>query len=402
MPKTIAVIGALDTKGQEFSFVKAAIEQRGHRTLVVNTGVVGKPLFEPDITAAQVAEAGGTSLADLRQQADRGTAIDVMTSGVAIIANELYSQGKIDGILGMGGSAGTVIATSAMRELPVGFPKAMVTTLAAGDTTSYVGIKDIVLIPSVVDVAGVNRISARIYANAVGAIVGMVETAVPEIEERPLIAASMFGNTTELVDQCRAILDERGYETLVFHATGTGGRTMESLIADGYFAGVLDVTTTEWADELLGGVLSAGPERLDAAAKQGLPQVIAPGCVDMANFWAPDTIPDKYKDRKFYLWNPNISLMRTTPAENAQLGRILAEKANQSTGPVAFFLPQKGVSILDSPGGEFWWPEANEALFAAIKENVRDDIPVIELDNNINDEAFARAVTEQLLAFLVP
>ncbi|UCC52993.1 MAG: Tm-1-like ATP-binding domain-containing protein [Anaerolineaceae bacterium] len=402
MPKTIAVIGALDTKGQEFSFVKAAIEQRGHRTLVVNTGVVGEPLFEPDITAAQVAEAGGTSLADLRQQADRGTAIDVMTSGVAIIANELYSQGKIDGILGMGGSAGTVIATSAMRELPVGFPKVMVTTLAAGDTTSYVGIKDIVLIPSVVDVAGVNRISARIYANAVGAIVGMVETAVPEIEERPLIAASMFGNTTELVDQCRAILDERGYETLVFHATGTGGRTMESLIADGYFAGVLDVTTTEWADELLGGVLSAGPERLDAAAKQGLPQVIAPGCVDMANFWAPDTIPDKYKDRKFYLWNPNISLMRTTPAENAQLGRILAEKANQSTGPVAFFLPQKGVSILDSPGGEFWWPEANEALFAAIKENVRDDIPVIELDNNINDEAFARAVTEQLLAFLVP
>ena len=402
MPKTIAVIGALDTKGQEFSFVKAAIEQRGHRTLIVNTGVVGEPLFEPDITAAQVAEAGGTSLADLRQQADRGTAIDVMTLGVAIIANELYSQGKIGGILGMGGSAGTVIATSAMRELPVGFPKVMVSTLAAGDTTSYVGIKDIVLIPSVVDVAGVNRISARIYANAVGAIVGMVETAVPEIEERPLIAASMFGNTTELVDQCRAILDDRGYETLVFHATGTGGRTMESLIADGYFAGVLDVTTTEWADELLGGVLSAGPERLDAAAKQGLPQVIAPGCVDMANFWAPDTIPDKYKDRKFYLWNPNISLMRTTPAENAQLGRILAKKANQSTGPVAFFLPQKGVSILDSPGGEFWWPEANEALFAAIKENVRDDIPVIELDNNINDEAFAGAVTEQLLAFLVP
>jgi uncharacterized protein (UPF0261 family) len=400
MPKTIVVIGALDTKGQEFSFVKSAIEQRGHRSLIINTGVIGDPQFEPDITAVQVAEAGGTSLDTLRAQADRGTAIDVMTTGVAIVANDLYSQGKIDGILGMGGSAGTIIATSAMRELPVGFPKVMVSTLAAGDTSSYVGIKDIVLIPSVVDVAGVNSISARIYANAVGAIVGMVETTVPEIEERPLIAASMFGNTTQLVDQCRTILDEHGYETLVFHAKGTGGRTMETLIEDGYFVGVLDLTPTEWADELLGGVLSAGPQRLDAAAKQGIPQVIAPGCVDMANFWAPDTIPAKYKERKFYLWNPNVSLMRTTPPENAQLGRILAEKANRSSAPVAFFLPNKGVSILDSPGGEFWWPEANKALFAAIKENIRDDIPVFELDNNINDEPFARAVTEQLLAFL--
>jgi uncharacterized protein (UPF0261 family) len=263
-----------------------------------------------------------------------------------------------------------------------------------------VGTKDIVLIPSVVDVAGVNRISARIYANAVGAIVGMVDTAVPDIEEKPLIAASMFGNTTELVDRCRAILAGRGYETLVFHATGTGGRTMESLIEQGYFQGVLDVTTTEWADELLGGELSAGPERMDGAAQHGIPQIIAPGCLDMANFWGPETIPDKYKDRRFYHWNPNVTLMRTTPQENAELGRILAQKANQSSAPVAFFLPLKGVSILDSPGGEFWWPDADEALFGAIKENVRDDIPVFELDNNINDEAFAAAVTEKLLAFL--
>jgi uncharacterized protein (UPF0261 family) len=300
----------------------------------------------------------------------------------------------------MGGSAGTIIATAAMRELPVGFPKVVVSTLAAGDTAAYVGTKDIVLIPSVVDVAGVNRISARIYANAVGVIVGMVETAAPQIEERPLIAASMFGNTTQLIDQCRAFLSEQGYETLVFHATGTGGRTMEDLINDGYFNGVLDLTTTEWADELVGGVLSAGPERLDGAANHGLPQVIAPGCLDMANFWAPETIPDKYANRLFYKWNPNVTLMRTNPEENAELGRILAQKANRSTGPVAFYLPLKGVSILDSPGGEFWWPEANQALFAAIKENLREDIPVYELDNNINDEPFAKAVTEQLLAFL--
>jgi uncharacterized protein (UPF0261 family) len=287
-----------------------------------------------------------------------------------------------------------------MRALPVGVPKVMVSTLAGGETGPYVGTKDVVMIPAVVDVAGVNRISARIYANAVGAVVGMVETAVPDIEEKPLIAASMFGNTTQLVDQCRAILAEHGYETLVFHATGTGGKTMENLIRDGYFAGVLDVTTTEWADELTGGVLSAGSERMDGAAQQALPQVIAPGCLDMANFWAPDTIPAKFNERKFYKWNPNVTLMRTTPEENAELGRILAEKANQSTAPAAFYLPLKGVSILDSPGGEFWWPEANEALFDAIKANVREDISVIELDCNINDAAFAEAVTGRLLEFL--
>lgn len=400
MTKTIAVIGALDTKGEDFAFAKAEIERRGHRAWVINTGVIGEASFTPETSAAEVAESGGTSLEVLRAQADRGTAIEVMSNGIARVVKALHDEGKIDAVLGMGGSAGTVISTAAMRELPVGVPKVMVSTLAGGDTAAYVGTKDVVMIPAVVDVAGVNRISARIYANAVGAVVGMVETAVPDIEEKPLVAASMFGNTTQLVDQCRAILAERGYETLVFHATGTGGKTMESLIRDGYFAGVLDVTTTEWADELTGGVLSAGPERMDGAAQTAVPQIIAPGCLDMANFWAPDTIPNKYKARKFYKWNPNVTLMRTTPEENAELGRILAEKANQSTAPTAFYLPLKGVSILDSPGGKFWWPEANEALFAAIKANVRDDIPVIELDSNINDAAFAEAVTERLLVFL--
>lgn len=400
MIKTIALIGALDSKGDEFAFVKAAIESRGHQVLMINTGVIGEPAFAPDISATQVADAGGVALQELLDEADRGHAIDIMTKGAAAITKTLFSQGKFDGVLGMGGSAGTIIATAAMRELPVGFPKVVVSTLAAGDTAAYVGTKDIVLIPSVVDVAGVNRISAQIYANAAGVIVGMVETAAPQIEERPLIAATMFGNTTQLVDQCRAFLGEQGYETLVFHATGTGGKTMESLINDGFFDGVLDLTTTEWADELLGGVLSAGPERMDAAAQLGIPQVIAPGCLDMANFWAPETMPDKFRDRLLYKWNPNVTLMRTTPEENAQLGRILAEKANRSTGPVAFYLPLRGVSILDSPGGEFWWPEANQALFTAIKENLRDDIPVFELENNINDEAFAKAVTRQLLAFL--
>jgi uncharacterized protein (UPF0261 family) len=323
-----------------------------------------------------------------------------MAQGAAQVLRDLYQQGKVDGVLGMGGSAGTAIATTAMRALPVGVPKLMVSTLAAGDTKAYVGESDIVMMPSVVDVAGVNRISARIYANAVGAMVGMVETAAPQIVEKPLIAASMFGNTTKLVDRCRQLLEQKGYEVLVFHATGTGGRTMEGLIDAGFINGVLDVTTTEWADELVGGMLGAGPTRLDAASTRGIPQVIAPGCLDMVNFWARSTVPAQFAARLFYEWNPNVTLMRTTPAENAELGRILAEKANRSPAPVAFFLPKQGVSILDSPGNLFWLPEADAALYDAIKTHVRADIPVYELDNNINDPAFADAVVAKLLEFL--
>jgi uncharacterized protein (UPF0261 family) len=400
MAKMIALIAALDTKGHEFAFVKQEIERRGHRTLVINTGVMDEPLFAPNVSADEVATAAGASLAELRTQADRGKAIDVMARGAAVVARRLFDEGKFDGILGMGGSAGTAVATAAMRSLPVGAPKLMVSTLAAGDTRPYVGVSDIVMMPSVVDVAGVNRISAHIFANAVGAISGMVETAPPPVAEKPLIAASMFGNTTKLVDRCRESLEAQGYEVLVFHATGTGGRTMESLIEAGFFNGVLDVTTTEWADELVGGVLNAGPSRLDAASKRGLPQVIAPGCLDMVNFWARETVPQKFADRKFYEWNPNVTLMRTTPEENAELGRILAEKANHSSGPVAIFLPLRGVSVLDSPDGEFWWPEADEALYTAIRQHVRADIPVYALEQNINDPEFADAVVAKLLEFL--
>lgn len=400
MAKTIALIGALDTKGEEFAFVQAELRRRGHQTFVINTGVVGEPRLPADIGAEQVAMAGGVDLASLRQQADRGKAVEVMANGAAVLVRQLHAAGKIDGILGMGGSAGTAVGTAAMRALPVGFPKLMVSTLASGDTAAYVGVSDIVMMPSVVDVAGVNRISARIFANAAGAISGMVETEAPQLSEKPLIAASMFGNTTKLVDQCRKLLEAQGYEVLVFHATGTGGKIMESLIDAGYINGVLDVTTTEWADELVGGMLTAGPTRLEAAANRGVPQVIAPGCLDMVNFWARSTVPEKFTGRQFYEWNPNVTLMRTTPAENAELGRILAEKANRSSAPVAFFLPQQGVSVLDSPGGEFWQPEADQALFAAIKQNVRSDIPVYELDANINDDAFAAAVVQKLLEFL--
>jgi uncharacterized protein (UPF0261 family) len=400
MSRTIAVIGALDTKGNDFAFVKAAIMEAGHKALVIDVGVIGEPGLEPDIPASRVAEAAGVTLQALRERADRGEAIAAMTKGIAVVVDQLYKEGKIDGIIGMGGSAGTVIGTAGMRVLPVGIPKVQVSTLAGSDVGAYVGTKDVVMFPSIVDVAGVNRITSRIYANAVGAVIGMAETVLPEMVDKPLIAASMFGNTTKLVDRCREAFERHGYEVLVFHATGNGGKTMENLIEEGYFAGCLDVTPTEWADELAGGVLSAGPNRMEAAAKAGIPQVIAPGCLDMANFWARDTVPERYSNRKFYEWTSNVTLMRTTPEENADLGRILADKVNASSAPVAIFLPLRGVSMLDSPGGEFWWPEANAALFEAIKNHVKVEIPVYEIDANINDEAFADAAAAKLLEFL--
>jgi uncharacterized protein (UPF0261 family) len=400
MGKTIAVIGALDTKGHDYAFIKQEIEKHGHQAFVINTGVLGEPFFDPDIPAEKVAEAGGSSLEELRKKGDKSYAMSVMTRGIAVIMKELFLEGKIDAGFSMGGSNGTMIGTSGLQALPVGVPKVMVSTVASGDTKPYVGISDIVMIPSILDVAGVNRISAKIYSNAVGAIIGMLEAEVPPIDTKPLITASMFGNTTTLVNQCKHLLEQKDYEVLVFHATGTGGKTMEYLIGQGYITGVLDITTTELADELVGGVLSAGPTRMDAAAKWALPQVVAPGCLDMVNFWGPATVPEKFKDRLFYYGNDNITLMRTTPEENENLGRILAEKINRSKGEVAVFLPLKGVSELDAPGKEFWWPEADQALFDAIKQYTNPDIPIYELDCNINDPEFADAVTKKLMELI--
>jgi uncharacterized protein (UPF0261 family) len=400
MNKTIAIVGALDTKGQEYAFLKEEIEKRGFQTLVVDTGVLGSAYFEPDVPRSRVAEAGGSDLNQLIERQDRGEAMAVMTKGVAEVTRELYKNGQIDGIISMGGGGGTVIGTSAMRALPVGFPKLMVSTLASGDTAPYVGTTDITMMPSVVDVAGVNRISRRIYTNAAGAICGMVNAELDEREDKLLIAASMFGNTTTAVDHAREIMEAKGFEVLVFHATGTGGQTMEALIADEYIAGVLDITTTEWADEICGGVLSAGPHRLEAAASTGIPQVVVPGCIDMCNFWARDTVPEKYAERTFYEWNPNITLMRTTPEENQRMGEIFAEKLNAATAPVAVLIPLKGYSQLDLEGQPFYWPEANQAFINALKSNLRPDIPVAELDYDINAPEFSSQVAETLLALL--
>jgi uncharacterized protein (UPF0261 family) len=395
--KRIAIVAALDTKHAEAALIRDVIAAAGVTPLVVDAGVLGEPGIPAQVSRAEVASAGGEDLAELVRSADKGRAMAAMTRGAAVVAARLHAEGKLDGIVGIGGTAGTTIASSAMRALPVGVPKVLVSTVASGDTRPYVGSKDIAMLYSVVDIAGINRLSGRILANAAGAIAGMVNAVAPDLPERPVLAASMFGNTTACVDRARGALEQAGYEVLVFHATGSGGQTMESLTADGFIDGVLDVTTTEWADQLCGGVFAAGPDRLDAAGAAGIPQVIAPGCLDMVNFGAPETVPDRYKDRLLYKWNPSVTLMRTTPAENAELGRIIAAKANAAKGPVAVLLPLGGVSQLDSPGGEFWSPEADGALFDAIRRDLRSDIQLIELENNVNDPAFADRAAATLL-----
>jgi len=400
MSKTILLIGTLDTKGTEYSYVKNLIAERGHQTLVLDAGVVGEPAFSPDISAETVAKAGGSSLAKLRKKADRGAAVEVMAKGAAKLAQEYLAAGKFDGVLGLGGSGGTAVATTAMRELPVGLPKIMVSTVASGDVQPYVGIKDITMMYSVVDIAGLNRISRRILANAAGAICGMVEQEMPAAEDKQLISATMFGVTTPCVDAIRERLEKAGYEMLVFHATGSGGQAMESLISDGFITGVADVTTTEWCDELVGGVLSAGPHRLEAAGRKGVPQVVSCGALDMVNFWAYDTVPPKFKDRILYKHNPNITLMRTNPEECAELGRIIAGKLNQAKGPTTLFLPLKGVSAIDKEGQPFYLPEADAALFKALRENIKPPVELVELDMNINDPEFSAAMAERLLEML--
>ena len=400
MSKTACLVGTLDTKGLEFQFLKERIEASSVATYVINTGILGSPHFGPNVSAEQVAEAGGTSLKALRDEEDRGNSVAAMAKGAAAIVERLHSEGTIDGVISLGGSAGTTIGTTAMRALPVGVPKVMVSTLASGDTSPYVDTKDVTMMYSVVDIAGINSLSRQILTNAAGAIVGMVNAEVPAAADKPLIGATMFGVTTPCVTKAREILEAAGYEVLVFHATGTGGRAMEDLVKGGFIVGVLDVTTTELADELVGGVLSAGPDRLEAAGNYGIPQVIAPGALDMVNFGPPDTVPEKFKARKFYQHNPTITLMRTTVEENAELGKIMAQKLSQAKGPTTVIIPQQGVSAIDAEGQPFDSPEARAAWIENLKANVADNVTVIEMDNNINDDVFAARLAETLLESL--
>jgi uncharacterized protein (UPF0261 family) len=401
----ILLLGTLDTKGEEYAFVRDLIGRRGHDVLVMDLGVLADPPFRADIGAEEVARAGHGSLHQLRTRADRGAAIDVMLSGARDFVRQLFHSGRFHGVLGLGGGGGTAMITAAMRELPVGVPKVMVSTMASGNTSPYVDVKDITMMYSVVDIAGLNPLSRAILTNAAGAICGMVDmrsevggrrSEEPAETARPLIAATMFGVTTPCVTAARKRLEEAGFDVIVFHATGTGGRAMEGLVSDGYFAGVLDVTTTEWCDEVVGGVLSAGPDRLSAAGKKGIPQVVSVGALDMVNFGAPNTIPTSFSARTFYRHNPSVTLMRTTPDECREIGRRIGEQLSRATGPVTLMLPLRGVSMLDSRGQPFFDPDADGALFDALRASCGPNVRIRELDSHINDAEFAAAMADEM------
>jgi len=387
----------LDTKGAEYAFVRDRIIAAGATPLVVDVGVGEPQEISPDVDREEVADAIGASAAALAAEGDRGAAVETMGEGAAVVLRRLYDEGRLDGVLAAGGSGGSSIAARAMRALPVGVPKLLVSTMASGDTRPYVGATDIAMMYSVVDVAGINRVSARILANAAAAIVGMVHAEPPTVAERPTIAATMFGVTTPAVDAARERLEAADYEVLVFHATGAGGQSMENLIADGFVSGVLDLTTTELCDELVGGVLSAGPHRLEAAGRTGVPQVVSLGALDMVNFGPSDTVPERFEGRNLYVHNPTVTLMRTTPEETAELGRIIAGKLNDAIGPTVLFVPLQGVSIISVEGGVFHDPAADEALFSALRDHLADHVELVELDHAVNDEEFAHAMADRLI-----
>ncbi len=401
MDPPILLVGTLDTKGREFAFARHLIEGRGLSAVLMDAGVLREPSTAPEIAATVVARAGGGTLEELREGANRAHAIDVMTQGAAHLAQRLHRQGQVGGVLGLGGSGGTAIATAAMRALPIGVPKVMLSTLASGDVGPYVQFSDIAMLHSVTDIAGLNRISRPIIANAVGAVCGMVEQEVTSgSSKRPLVAATMFGVTTPCVLRMQRALTEAGCEVVVFHATGTGGRTMEALIQSGFFSAVADMTTTEWCDEVVGGVLSAGPDRLSAAAMRGIPQVVSVGALDMVNFRGADTVPERFRGRNLYRHNTNVTLMRTSPDECRRIGRRIAAQLSAAKASVRLLLPLKGVSAIDKAGEVFYDPEADAALFASLRENVSKNVEVVELDLHINEEAFALAAARHLLELM--
>lgn len=407
-PSVVLLVATLDTKGHELAFVRDLVRGQGLQPLVIDAGSLGPPAFPPDIDRAQVFQGAGTTLEAIRERHDRGLAVAEAARGVAALVRSLAREQTIAGILGLGGSAGTEIATAAMRELPFGVPKIMVSTLASGQTRPYVGGSDIMMVNPVADLAGLNRLTRTALTNAALSLVGMIRLPRPNPEamegaaERPVVAATMFGVTTPCVDRARLVLESEGAEVLVFHATGVGGQAMEGLVRDGQVAAVLDLTTTELADELVGGVLSAGPDRLEAAGRHRVPQVVSLGALDMVNFGPRATIPERFAARRFHQHNPSVTLMRTTPAENEALGHRIAKSLGRALGPVVLLIPRGGVSALDAPGQPFYDPDADEALFSTLAAELASS-PHVRLewrDEHLNDPSFARAAARALMEIL--
>ena len=399
--KTVVLIGTLDTKGQEYKFVQERFQKAGLKTILINAGIIGKPTITFDISNEEVAQKGGSDLASLKTKNDRGFAVGVMTQGVNSIVQDLLQQKQVDAIFALGGSGGSTISSFAMRNLPIGIPKVLVSTLVQSNAASFVGESDLVLFASVVDIAGINSLSAQIIANAVDATIGMVKgEEIKLANNKKLVCASMFGVTTQCVTNARKILEENNIEVITFHMTGSGGKSMESLIRQGFINASLDVTTTELADEIVGGTLSAGPARLTAARDKKIPQVVSLGALDMVNFGPKETVPEKFKNRNLYVHNENVTLMRTTKEECEKIAIDICDKLNQSTSKVALMIPLKGVSAIAIKGQVFYDEKADEALFSTIRKNIKPNIELIELDYAINDEEFSNALALKLLSYL--
>jgi uncharacterized protein (UPF0261 family) len=396
---TVVLLGTLDTKGVEHAFLRERLEQAGCEVIVVNVGVLGDPGYHVDFDRAAVARAAEADLEAMERARDRGAAVTTMARGAAAIVAELHAEGRLHGIIGAGGSGGSSIISSAMQALPVGVPKVLVSTMASGDVRPYMGAVDIAMMYSVVDIAGVNAVSAQILSNAAAAVAGMAQSYQrfsPTVEDKPLVGATMWGTTTPCVDQARKWLESAGYEVLVFHATGAGGRSMEALMRSGHITASLDITTTELIDELAGGTMSAGPDRLEAAGDMGLPQVVSLGGADQIAFAPPGSMPAEYANRAHYSHNPTVTTVRTSVDENIQFGRLVAEKLNRATGPLTVFIPLRGTTQYSAPGEVFNDPEADEALFSTLRANLDPGIEVIEMDTDINDPEFGLAMARRL------
>ena len=404
MRKNVVLVGTFDTKGIEYKYVMGLFEELGIHVLTVNIGIYPTP-FEGDITADEIARIGGSSQKKLMEDNDRGAATATMSLGLSRLLPELCNKGYVDGIMSMGGSGGTAMATAGMRALPMGIPKIMISTMAGGNVAPYVGTSDIIMIPSIVDIAGLNTISRTVFRRGVMIMAGLLgcssELKPDTSPVKPAIAATMYGVTTPCVTYAKDYLEQEGYEVIVFHASGNGGRMMEKLIRQGAFCGVLDITTTEWCDQLYGGIMAAGPHRSEAAAEGNVPQVVSVGALDMVTFGPPETVPEPYQSRKLYPHNPMITIMRTTAEENQEMGQVLAGKLNQSNGNTILILPLRGVSAVDAEGKVFYGPDEDRILFDTLREKIdQDKVRLVEIDCHINDREFGITAAKLLLQLI--
>ncbi|MBC8389959.1 MAG: Tm-1-like ATP-binding domain-containing protein [Actinobacteria bacterium] len=399
MKKTIAILGCMDTKGQEYAFIKRYIKKEGLETLVIDIGIIGKALLKPDITKKEIADAAGKNFDKLiKNVSTREEFTSIMSEGAKKIVTKLASDGRIDGIISCGGTQGTTMATNSMRALPVGFPKVMVSTIASGNTLNFVGIKDITMINSVADILGLNRITRKILREAAGAICGMVKiSAMEDIGGGSLIAITNVGITTPGTVKAKEVLEKSGFETVVFHAVGTGGMAMESIIKEGQINAVLDFATIEVIQEMCGGILASKPERMTNAAKMGIPQVICPGGISCNTFSPHESIPQRLKNRRYVRHNPMFTNVQNNAEEFKALAIEQAKRVNPSKGPVKWFIPMKGFCSYSIKGQPFYDPEANNIYVETLKKELREDIPVNVLDLDINDPIFATKVAESLI-----